>query len=99
MLDKCKHFRTSCCISRTIFKNQNFSQNCRFFEIFQRNTTASTETFTENSLRCYFALHFTSYLSIELSKILPHSKTIKNGKKFGKNDSRHLSNVLQTHIF
>ena len=40
--------------------------------------------------------------SIPLSKILPHSKTIKNGKKllvFGENDSRRLSNFLQTHIF
>ena len=49
-----------------------------------------------------FALHSTSYLSIALSKILPHSKTIKNAKKlsvFGKNDSRCLSNFLQTHIF
>ena len=83
-------------------KTDNFRQNCRFFEIFQRNTTASTETFTENSLRRYFALHFTSYLYIELSKILPHSKTIKNGKKlsvFAENDSRRLSNFLQTHIF
>ena len=45
---------------------------------------------------------FTSYLSIALSKILPHSKTIKNAKKlsvFGENDSRRLSNFLQTHIF
>ena len=48
------------------------------------------------------ALHSTSYLSIALSKILSHSKTIKNAKKlsvFGKNDSRCLSNFLQTHIF
>ena len=60
------------------------------------------ETFTENSLRRSFALHFTSYLSIALSKILPHSKAIKNVKKllvFTKNDSRRLSYFLQTHIF
>ena len=47
-------------------------------------------------------LHCTYYLSIALSKILPHSKTIKNAKKvsvFGENDSRRLSNFLQTHIF
>ena len=45
-------------------------------------------------------MHFT--LSIALSKILPHSKTIKNAKKlsvFGENDSHHLSNFLRTHIF
>ena len=48
-----------------------------------------------------YYLSFTSYLSIALSKILPHSKT-KNAKKlavFGKNDSCHSSNFLQTHIF
>ena len=53
----------------------------------------------EKYLRHNFALHITSYLSIELSKILPHSKTIKNAKKFsvfGENDSHHLSNLLQT---
>ena len=45
-------------------------------------------------------MHLTSYLFIALSKILPHSKT-KNAKKlslFGENDSRRLSNFLQTHI-
>ena len=60
------------------------------------------ETFTENSLRRNFALHFTSYLSIALFKILPHSKTTKNAKKllvFGENNSCHLSNFLQIHIF
>ena len=60
------------------------------------------ETLTENSLRRNFALHFTSYLFIALSKILPHSKTIKNSKKllvFGENDSHRSSNFLQTHIF
>ena len=68
----------------------------------QQNTTASTETFTENSLRRSFALHSTSYLSIALFKILPHSKTIKNAKKllvFGENDSHRLSNYIQIHIF
>ena len=87
---------------RQFLKTNNFSWNCRFFKNCRRNTTASTETFIENSLRCNFALHFTSYLSIALSKILPHSKTIKNAKKlsvFGENDSRRLSNFLQTHIF
>ena len=46
----------------------------------------------------HFALHLTSYLSIALSKILLHSKTIKNTKKlsvFGENDF----NFLQMHIF
>ena len=50
----------------------------------------------------HFALHLTSYLSITLSKILLHSKTIKNTKKFsvfGENDSCRLSNFLQMHIF
>ena len=80
----------------------NFRQNCRFFENCRRNTIASTETFTENSLRRSFALHFASYLSIALSKIFPHLKTIKIAKKlsvFGENDSRRLSSFLQTHIF
>ena len=67
----------------------------------QESTTASLETFTEKKGRnC--ALHFTSYLSIALSKILLHSQTIKNAKKlslFGKNNSRRLSYFLQTHIF
>ena len=58
-------------------KTDNFCWNCRLFENCWRNTTVSTETFTENSLRRNFALHFTSYLSIALSKILPHSKTIE----------------------
>ena len=75
-------------------------ENCWFFENCQQNTIASTETFTENQLHLNFALHLTSYLFIALSKILPHSKT-KNAKKlslFGENDSRRLSNFLQTHI-
>ena len=48
------------------------------------------------------SLYITSYLSIALSKILPHSKTIRNAKKlslFGENDSRRLSTFLQTHNF
>ena len=47
-------------------------------------------------------MHFTSYLSITLFKILPHSKRIKNATKlsvFGGNESRCLPNFLQTHIF
>ena len=46
------------------------------------------------------------YISLPIypihSKILPHSKTIKNTKKcsvFGKNDSYCLFNFLQTHFF
>ena len=64
---------------------------CRLFEICRRNTTASTEKFTEKLLGRDFALLFTSYLSIALSKIMRHSETIKNSKKlsvFGENDSR-----------
>ena len=83
-------------------KADNFCWNCRFFENCQGNTTASTETFTENLLRRTFTLHFTSYLSIPLSKILPHSKTIKNAKKlsvFVENNACRLSQFLETHIF
>ena len=53
-------------------------------------------------LYIYFALHFTTYLFTALSKIMSHSKTIKNATKlsvFGENDSRRFSNFLQTHIF
>ena len=60
------------------------------------------EIFTEKQLRCNFALHFISYLPIAPSKVLPHSKTIKNAKKlsvFDKKDSRRLSNFLQTRSF
>ena len=60
------------------------------------------ETFTENWLQHNSALYFTTYLSIALSKILPHWKTIKNAKKlsvFDENDSHCLSNFLQTHTF
>ena len=49
----------------------------------------------------YFSVKI-SAVAIVLSKILPHSKTIKNAKKlsvFGENDSRCLSNFLQTRIF
>ena len=58
--------------------------------------------FTEKWLGHNFALHITSYLSIALSQILPHSKPIKNAKKllvFCENGSHHLSNFLQSHIF
>ena len=87
---------------RQFSKNQKFCLKFLGFENCRQNTLASTKTLTENYLRRNFALHFTSYLSIALSKILPHSKTIKNAKKlsvFGENDSRRLSNFLQTHIF
>ena len=87
---------------RQISKHRQFCLKLSSFENCRQNTAASTKTFTEKSLQHYFALHFTSYLSIELSTILPHSKTIKNGKKLlvlGENDSRCLSNFLQTHIF
>ena len=60
------------------------------------------ETFTENWLQHNSALYFTNYLSIALSKILPHWKTIKNTKKlsvFDENDSHCLSSFLQTHTF
>ena len=77
-------------------------QNCWFFEIWWRNTTASTETFTKKLLGHNSALHITSYLSIALSKILPQWKATKNAKKlsvFGENNCCRLCNFLQTHIF
>ena len=87
---------------RHFFKNRQFQPKLSVFWRLSANTTTSTETFTESSLRHSFALHFTSHLFIALSKILPHSKTIKNAKKlsvFGENDSCRLSNFLQTRIF
>ena len=79
--------------------HRQFSKN-------QRNFLAKCNSYYGNVyrkiIRTYSALHITSYLSTALSKILPHSKTIKNAKKlsvFGENDSRRLSNFLQTHIF
>ena len=83
-------------------EKNNFAWNCRFLEICRRNTIASTKTFTERYFERNFALHFTSYLSFALFKILLHSKTVKNAKKlsvFGENDSRCLSNFLKTHVF
>ena len=83
-------------------KSYNFRQNCRFSEICRRNTAASTETFTEKLLGHNSALHLTFYLSIALSKILLHPKTIKSAKKlsvFCEYDSRRLFDFLQTHIF
>ena len=83
------------------FISNNFAWNCRYLENCRRNATASTEMFTEKQLGHNSDLHITSYLSIVLFKILPHSKT-KNTKKlsvFGESDSRSLSNFLQTHIF
>ena len=62
-------------------KTDNFALNCRFFEICRQNTTASMETFTEKQLGHNSVLHIISYVSIVLSKVLPHSKTIKNAKK------------------
>ena len=56
---------------------------------------------TEKYLERACSLHFTFYLSTDFSKILPHSKPIKNTRKlsvFGKNDYSCLSNFLQTHI-
>ena len=81
-------------------KTGNFAWNCWGFFKLLANTLVSTEMFTEILIN--FALHFTSYLSIALSKILPYSKTIKNANNllvFGESDSRGLSNFLQTHIF
>ena len=60
------------------------------------------EMFREKQLGGNFALHFNFYLSIAFFKILSHSKTTKNAKKllvFAGNNSRCLSNFLQTRIF
>ena len=75
------YFSVSISVLAVVFRKQ-FSKNrqfwnCQIFENCWQNTTASTETFIENSLRRNFALRFASYLSIALSKILLHSKTIK----------------------
>ena len=77
-------------------------QNCRFFEIYWRNTTASTETFTEKQILRNGALYFTSYISIALSRILPHLKPIKNAKKLqegGKNNPLRLSTFYNLLFF
>ena len=53
------------------------------------------ETFKEKELGHNSAVHITSYLSIALFKILPHSKTTKDAKKlsvFGENDSCFIAN-------
>ena len=88
---------------RQVSKHRQFQAKLFFFFcICWRKTTANLKTFTEKELRRSSALHITSYLSIALSKILLHSKAIKNAKKlliFGENDSCCLSNFLQTRIF
>ena len=62
---------------RQFLKNRQFQLKLLVFKNCRRNTTASTETFTEKYLGHNSALYITSYLSIALSKILPHSKTKK----------------------
>ena len=87
----------SFCILRTTFKKPTISGKIvGVFCFCWRNAAASTETFTEKKLGRKCTLHFTFYLSTALSKILPHSKTVKNTKK---NDPGCLSNFLQTRIF
>ena len=93
------YFSVNVSVLAVVFHGEISKKN---FEICQRNITASKETFTEKYLGCNSTLHFTSYLSIALSNILPHSKTIKNSKKlsvFGENNSRLVTNFLETHIF
>ena len=64
-----------------------------------RKTAAITETITKITAITNYGI---SYLSIALSKSLPHSKAIKNAKKlsaFGKNDYHCSSKFLQIIIF
>ena len=78
----CEYFRVSFCILRTTFKKPTISGKIvGVFSFCWRNAAASTETFTEKKLGRKCTLHFTFYLSIALSKILPYSKTVKNTKK------------------
>ena len=82
-------------------KTYNFAWNCHYFKICRRNTIDSTKKFTEKSSGGNIALHFTSYFSIVLSKILPHLKTINYPKKLSVNDENNsccVFNFLQTHI-
>ena len=51
---------------RQFSKTNNFARSCWFFENCRQNTTASTKKFAESSLQHNFALHLTSYLSIDL---------------------------------
>ena len=84
-----------------------FSVNVPILTIISRRQISKSQQFClkcsqKKQLGCNFPLCCTSYLSIALSKIVPHSKTRKNAKKmsvFGKNGSRRLSNSLQTYIF
>ena len=87
---------------RQFSKNQQFQAKLLVFWNFLAKCNSYYGNVYRKIIRTYSALHITSYLSTALSKILPHSKTIKNAKKlsvFGENDSRRLSNFLQTHIF
>ena len=105
---RCNEFSVNVFLLATVFRWQ-FSKNWQFqakllvfWKLLAKYKKASTKTFTKKLLGRNSALHITSYLSIALSKILPHSKTIKNAKKlsaFGENDSRRLSKFLQTHVF
>ena len=99
----CECFLTSCCISPTNFKKPTISANIvGFLKFISEIQQLLRKRLRKNKLGINFGLHFTFYLSIVFFKILPHSATMKNTKKllvFGENDSRCLSNFLQTHIF
>ena len=87
---------------RQFSKNQQFQAKLLVFWNFLAKCNSYYGNVYRKIIRTYSALHITSYLSTALSKILPHSKTIKNAEKLsvlGENDSRRLSNFLQTHIF
>ena len=99
----CERVRTSCCISLTNFKKPIIlPEIVGFFKFVSEIKQLVRKRSQKKKSGGNFTLHFTSYLSIRLSKFLRHSKTITNAKKlqvFGKNDFCCLSNCLQTNIF
>ena len=75
----CKRFRNSCCIQPTNFKNPKILPKIVGFlkVVGEMQQFTTDENIYRKLARTYCALHFTSYLSIALSEILPHLKIIK----------------------